>query len=105
MNTSYILVAIVGMAAVTFLLRALPFVVPKAFVEQPIARRVAEFMPLLIMVILVTHAFKSVGMMPSVQVSAVAVGIGVVALLQYLWRLPLLSIATGLIVHIYLLNG
>ena len=105
MNATYVMAAILAMAAVTFMLRAMPFVLPRKLMELPIAQRIATFMPLLIMVILVVHAFKDIDPVAPITTIALVGGIAVVAVLQYTLRQPLLSITAGVLVHIALLNS
>jgi len=105
MNPGYVLWVLAGMAAVTFALRALPFVAAQWLKQHPFVQRLGEFLPLGIMTLLVLHA--SVGaaaddvQRPWPEVVAVAVTVA----LQWRLKHPLLSILCGTTLYVVWRNG
>jgi len=105
MSSTYVMAAIVAMAVVTFALRVVPFILPKGVLQHPFSKQVAGFMPLVIMVILVADAFKTVPLSTNPDALALVIGIFTVAVMQYRFRIPLMSILAGVAIHIAILNG
>lgn len=104
MDTIYVLTAIAVMAVSTFVVRLAPFILPKAILQTPLAKHIADFTPLVIMVLLVTNAFKGHAPNDLDSILPIAVGIAVVAATQIWLRIPLISILAGVLAHILLLN-
>lgn len=104
MENAYVLTAIATMAFVTFLLRLTPFIVPQSILKQPIAQKIANFTPLVIMVLLVVDAFKGQSPGDLGAILPLVLGIGTVAAIQFWLRIPLISILVGVAVHIAALN-
>ncbi len=104
MDNAYVLAAIAVMALVTFLLRLTPFIMPQTILNRPITRNIADFTPLMIMVLLVTDAFKGQSPDDLDAILPLVLGIGTVAAIQFWLRIPLISILVGVAVHIAALN-
>lgn len=104
MNTYYVLAAILVMSVTTVLLRAVPFLLPKQSLEHPLAQRLARIMPLIIMVTLVAHSFKGATWSAGGSAMPLVVGVVVTGAIQYIFRIPLLSILSGLAIHVALVN-
>src|SRR5699024_8532816 len=91
----YVTVAIVGMALITFVLRALPFAAGPWLRRHRVLYKLGNNLPLAIMVLLVVHTAwghaHDRGGLPWLE----ALAILVVVILQWRLRQPLLSIAAG----------
>lgn len=105
MSTVYVLQAILLLAAITFLLRAVPFFMPKCLLEHPLFRDMANFMPLVVMVILVLSAFENASFFSHQKQIAIIAGIGMVVTFHLWFRNTLLSILSGVFIHIVILNA
>ncbi len=94
-NTVYLIAVIVGMALVTFALRALPFAAGRWLRRHRIVHKLGNNLPLAIMVLLVVHTAwghaRARGGVPWLEALAIAVVIA----LQWRLRQPLVSIAAG----------
>lgn len=101
----YILLAVLVCAAVTFALRAAPFVLFSGKRGMPpIVRRLANKMPAAIIAVLVVYCLKG---MPAANLSANAVTLVSVAVVValHLWKKnTLLSIAGGTVLYMALLH-
>ena len=53
MSSSYLIIATFAMAAVTFMTRALPTLIPKKILDTPWLHRLNESLPLSVMVLLI----------------------------------------------------
>lgn len=94
-ENSYILLAIGCAAAVTFLLRALPFVLKNGFRNSPILLALNRQMPLGIMTILVVYCLAAIELADP-QLTTAQLLACVVTFLVHRWRYNLfLSIAAG----------
>lgn len=103
MDDFYVASAILAMAAVTFALRAAPFALPVRVLRHPLVRRAAQFIPLVIMTILVAHAFDGATLGWSGTAWPIAASILVVAGLHIALSRPLVSILGGVLFHVGLL--
>lgn len=105
MNPGYVLWVLAGMLAVTFALRALPFVAAQWLKQHPFVQRLGDFLPLGIMTLLVLHAGVGAAaddaLSPWPEMAAVAVTV----LLQWRLRHPLLSILCGTALYVAWRNG
>lgn len=96
MDTGYVLLAIAAMGAVTFALRALPFMAAKWLQRSPRVLYLGRFLPPAIMTILLLHSLRDLGTRSaSPYFAAEIVTVLVVLLLQWRARQPLLSIVAG----------
>jgi branched-subunit amino acid transport protein AzlD len=99
MNDVYVLSAIVAMGAVTFLIRALPFMGARWLRGSPIVRRVGLFLPPAIMALLLLHSARDLSLQAPGHVLPTVVAVLVVLGLQLYKRQPLLSIAAGTVLY------
>lgn len=103
-NFLYLILVIVAMMAVTFGIRALPFIFgDKLLREQRWIRSLGDFLPLSIMVLLVLS-----GIFDTISrgtVGAAVAAIAVVVALQWCFSRALLSIFAGALLYIALVNG
>lgn len=103
-DSRHALGAIVVMALITFVLRALPFVASRWLQHHDIVRRLGRFLPLAIMTLLLLHAIvgaareHAAGPWPELLSAALA------AMLQWRSRNPLLSIVAGTGLYVLLRN-
>ena len=94
-STNYIFLAVGTAVVVTFLLRALPFVLKNAIKDSPLLHALNGWMPLGIMVILVVYCLANIGLgntqLAIAQLIATAVTFAI-----HLWRHNLfLSVLVG----------
>ena len=99
MNDLYVLSAIVAMGAVTFLIRALPFMGARWLRGSPMVRRIGVFLPPAIMALLLVHSVRDLGLQAPGQIWPAMVAVLVVLGLQIYKRQPLLSIAAGTVLY------
>lgn len=96
--------AIAAAAAVTFALRALPFVGARWLRAHPVVQRLGRFLPLAIMTILLLHALAGAagshdgGPWPEFAAAGLAIG------LQWKWRHPLPAILAATALYVLLRN-
>jgi len=67
MNDIYVLLAIVAMGAVTFAIRALPFLGARWLKDSPMVRCIGVFLPPAIMALLTIHSVRDLGLAASGQ--------------------------------------
>lgn len=94
-NTAYVLTCIVAIGAVTFLIRALPFLGARWLKEHPVVRRVGVFLPPAIMTLLLVHSVTDLSQQASAPMLPATLAVVLVLVLQGVWKQPLLSIAAG----------
>lgn len=105
MNTGYVISVFLAMGAVTFALRALPFLCGRWLESHPVVARLGDFLPLAVMTLLVLHSGvgaaleDTAGPWPELAVAALVAG------LQWHWRQPMLSILGGMALYLALRNG
>lgn len=99
MNTGYVVMAIAAMGAVTFLIRALPFLAARWLRQSPVVRQVGVFLPPAIMTLLLIHSVRDLGGQSSSHILPTLVAVGVVLALQAYKRQPLLSITAGTVLY------
>lgn len=101
---NYTIGVVVAMAAVTFALRALPFLASKWLKSHHLVERIGKFLPLAIMTLLVVHsavdAAKSHANGPWFEVAALVP----VIFLQWKTRQTLLSMCAGTLIYVLLRN-
>lgn len=100
MKPAYVLSVLVAMMAVTFALRALPFMAAQWLQKHPFVRRLGDFLPLGIMTLLVLHsgigAATADPSRPWPELAAVTLA----AVMQWRLRHPLLSIVCATAVYV-----
>lgn len=84
-SLSYMLLAVGTAAGVTFLLRALPFVLKNAIKDSPLLHALNGWMPLGIMVILVVYCLANINLANSQLATAQLVATAVTFAI-HLWR-------------------
>lgn len=103
-DTSYIFLAVGTAAAVTFLLRAAPFVLKNTIKDSPLLQALNGSMPLGIMVILVVYCLAGIRFADPVLAWSQLVATPVTMLL-HLWKRNLfLSVLSGTLVCVLLAN-
>ena len=107
MNTihpGYAMAALLAMAAVTFGLRALPFLAAKFLQKHPLVQQLGRFLPLAIMTLLLLHTLvgsaRDNPQGPWAELAAVAC----VMALQWWRKHALLSILAGTALYVLLRN-
>ena len=101
----YVVGVIAGMGAVTFALRALPFVAAHWLESHPLVRKLSLFLPLAIMALLLMHSLADAARQDPAGPWPEGVSIALVLLLQWLRRNALLSILAGSVVYVVLRNS
>ena len=99
MSNTYVLLAIVAMGAVTFAIRALPFLGARWLKDSPMVRRIGVFLPPAIMALLMIHSVRELGLATPGQLWPAVVAALVALALQLYKRQPLLSIAAATVVY------
>ncbi|MEH6824742.1 MAG: AzlD domain-containing protein [Motiliproteus sp.] len=103
-SISHLLIVIAVLSGVTFLTRALPFMLLYKVAEHPTLVYLGRYLPPVLMVLLVLYTFKDVdfsgaGLAPEL------LGISLVTVLHLCFRQPLLSIVGGTALYMVLLQG
>lgn len=100
MKPGDVLLALAAAAAVTFALRALPFVAAQWLRRHPFVQRLGDFLPLAIMTLLVLHSGVGAAAEdphgPWPELAAVALTLA----MQWRLRHPLLSILCGAALYV-----
>lgn len=103
-DATYVVGVVVAMGAVTFALRALPFVAARWLQRHAVVARLGRFLPMAIMVVLLMHASVSMAQTHAqglwLEPLAVALALG----LQWWWRNALLSMAVATVCYVLLRN-
>ncbi len=103
MDPTYVLLTVTAMMAVTFALRALPFVAAQWLTRHPFVHRLKEFLPLSIMSLLVLHSgTQAAEALPGPWPVVAAVAVTVI--MQWRLRHPLLSMFCGTALFVVLSN-
>lgn len=101
----YALGVIAAMAAVTFGLRALPFLAARFLQSSPLVQQLGRFLPLAIMTLLLLHTLVGHARDNPSEPWAEAVAVAAVVVLQWWQKHPLLSILTGTALYVLLRNA
>lgn len=101
MNASYVLLAFAAMMAVTFALRALPFVATEWLRRHAFVQRLKDFLPLAIMTLLLLHSGRQAA---SLGATAAVAATLITVILQWLFRHALLSIGCGTTLFVLLVR-
>ena len=104
MNSSYLIMATLAMAAVTFITRAIPALIPKRLLDTPWLHRLNESLPLSVMVLLILTSLSYSGLSgrlvinsPAVHLLLAQIGALLFVLLVYhLSRQLLVSMVVGI---------
>ena len=101
----YAMAALVAMGALTFALRALPFVAAHWLKKHPFVQRLGSFLPLAIMTLLVVHSLAGAAAADAKGPWLEILSVAMVVALQW-WRCnPLLSMLSGTALYVVLRNG
>jgi branched-subunit amino acid transport protein AzlD len=102
MERQHVLWAIVVMMAITWGLRALPFLAAQWLQRHPVVGRLGRFLPLAVMVLLVLHSARGSASEHRGMPWPEALAVALVAGLQWRWRQPLPSILLGTALYVVL---
>jgi len=104
-DATYVVGVVMAMGAVTFALRALPFVAARWLQRHAVVARLGRFLPMAIMVLLLLHASVSMaqGHARGFWVEAVAVLLALA--LQWWGRNALASMAVATVVYVVMRNA
>ncbi len=100
----YLLAVIVAMGAVSFALRALPFVAAQWLNKHPLVHRLGEFLPLAIMTLLLVHSAVGNAADDPAAPWPELLAVALVVLLQWWRRNALLSIVLGVCAYVTMRN-
>lgn len=103
-DTGYLLAVILVMGAVTFALRALPFLSARLLKRSPVVHHLGQFLPLAIMVLLLVHSASGAAREHANGPWPELLAIAVTCLLQWRSRNPLLSIVAGTALYVLIRN-
>jgi len=103
-DIGYLLTAILAMGAVTFALRALPFLSARLLRRSPVVQHLGRFLPLAIMTLLLVHSATGSAREHANGPWPELLAIAVTALLQWRSRNPLLSIVGGTALYVLMRN-
>jgi branched-subunit amino acid transport protein AzlD len=103
-DNGYALSAIAAMAAVTFGLRALPFLAARWLQKSSRVRALGQFLPLAVMSLLLAHTVLANARDNPAGPWAELAGVGLTMGLQWRWRQALLSILAGTALYVVLRN-
>ena len=104
-DAQHAVLALLAGGAVTFALRALPFVAAQWLARQPIVQRLGRFLPLAIMTLLLAHSVAGSARDHARGPWAELIAVALVMLLQWRVRNPLLSIGAGTAAYLLLRHG
>lgn len=105
MNPTHVLLTLVAMMAVTFALRALPFIAAHWLGRHPFVQRLKEFLPLSIMALLVLHSATETAAGLPAGPWPVILAVALTVVMQWRLRHPLLSMFCGTALFVALVNG
>lgn len=103
-DISYLLAVIAAMGAVTFALRALPFLSAHWLRRSPVIQHLGRFLPLAIMALLLVHSAGGAAREHATGPWPELLSIALTCLLQWRSRNPLLSIVLGTALYVLLRN-
>lgn len=101
-DTAHALVVIAAMAAVTFALRALPFVAAQWLHKHARVRALGEFLPLAIMTLLLVHSLTGAALEHRAGPWPELLAAGLVVLVQWKSRNALLAIVVGTALYVFM---
>ena len=113
MSSSYLIFATLAMAAVTFITRALPALIPKKLLDTPWLHRLNESLPLSVMVLLILTSLSYQGLsgntglqasLNSAEVHLLMAQIGALLLVLIIYHLSR-QLLVSMIVGIAAING
>ena len=104
MDTQYLIIVILAMGAVTFGLRAFPFLGAQWLRRSALVRHLGRFLPLAIMVLLLVHSASASAREHTNGPWPELLSIALTCVLHWKTRHPLLSIVGGTAMYVFLRN-
>ena len=113
MSSSYLILATLAMAAVTFITRALPALIPKKLLDTPWLHRLNDSLPLSVMVLLILTSLSYQGLsdnagfqagLNSAEVHLFMAQVGALLLVLFIYHLSR-QLLVSMIVGIAAING
>ena len=109
MTSSYLIAATLAMAAVTFITRAIPALIPKKLLDKPWLHRLNESLPLSVLVLLVltSLSYRDLNLttgMNSAELHLLLAQIGALALVLLIYHISR-QLLVSMVVGITALNG
>lgn len=109
MNSSYLIMATFAMAAVTFVTRALPVLIPKKLLDTPWLHRLNESLPLSVMVLLILTSLSYQGISRNIALSSpelhlLMAQIGALLLVLFIYHVSR-QLLVSMVVGIAAING
>ncbi len=105
MNSDHVWLVLLSMMAVTFALRALPFVAAQWLQKHAFVKRLGDFLPLGIMSLLVLHSGIDAALSHPQGAWPELTAVLVTATMQWRLKHPLLSILCGTTLYVVWRNG
>ncbi len=103
-DSVHALLAIAAMGAVTFVLRALPFLAARWLARHPVVQRLGDFLPLAIMALLLVHSVAGAAREDPAGPWPEGIAVALAAVLQWWGRHALLSILVGTAAYVLMRN-
>ena len=104
MEMGHTLIAILVMTAITFFLRALPFIAG-AFLKRYVwVGALGNFLPPAMMALLMVHAVADLAGQSNTPYWPECLSVAVTLLVHFLWQKPLPSILSGTLLYVLLLR-
>jgi len=97
-STTFIFITI-GLAAIVYITRAIPFLFSKQLRQSKLAQILSRSLPLAIMLLLALH-----GVRESSNLTAAFIGVGATALIHLLFKQPIISIFAGTATYVGLIH-
>lgn len=109
MSNSYLIFATFAMAAVTFITRALPALIPKKLLDTPWLHRLNESLPLSVMVLLILTSLSYQGLSQSTGINSaemhlIMAQIGALLLVLFVYHISR-QLLVSMVVGITAING
>jgi len=109
MSSSYLIFATLAMAAVTFVIRALPALIPKKLLDTPWLHRLNESLPLSVMVLLIltSLSFQDLSAatgIDSAELQLLMAQIGALILVLFIYHISR-QLLVSMVVGIAAING
>lgn len=105
MTTEKLIAAIILIASITFFTRAVPFIVFDHGSKPPeIIMYLGKYLPPAIICIIIVYCFKDVSFLSGSYGIPEAIAVAAVLLLQYKFRNTMISIFTGTVVYMILIQ-
>ncbi len=109
MTSSYLIFATLAMAAVTFVIRALPALIPRKLLDTPWLHRLNESLPLSVMVLLILTSLSYQGISASTGIDSpewhlLMAQIGALLLVLFIYHISR-QLLVSMVVGIAAING